>query len=160
MRLSRAPPKVVLSYALLMDTHCGPLTHACFQSGKATGGLGRVWPQRGGSRQLLAEGGREAYRGSSRSPCCQVGGDSLGGSSLCRPRPALYLGRVGGCLLGVISQALGGPFQTPKYLLHLLPSTAVSDKNSFLFPSWKQASCPLLELSAFQSQLPAGIWWN
>lgn len=76
-----------------------------------------------------------------QTPCWQAvaggGGGWLAGRQLAlQPETnIIYLGRVGGCLLGVISQALGGPFQAPKYLLHLLPAVAVPDKNSFLFPS-------------------------
>lgn len=80
---------------------------------------------------------KRPYRGSCRTMLPGGGGGRLAGRQLVlQPETnIIYLGRVGGCLLGVISQALGGPFQTPKYLLHLLPAVAVPDKNSFLFPS-------------------------
>lgn len=79
--ISRAPPKVVFSYTLLMDTHHGPLSHVCFQSGYATGVLRRVRPQRGSSRRLLAEGGPEACRGFKQKPMLP-GGRRLAGRQL------------------------------------------------------------------------------
>jgi hypothetical protein len=47
-------------------------------------------------------------------------------------------------LLGEISQARGwGAFQAPKYLLHLLPAAAVSDKGvAFCWRARKPASHP------------------
>lgn len=81
-------------------------------------------------------GGQEALQRLVQNPMLPGGGRLAGRQLALQPETnIIYLGRVGGCLLGVISQALGGPFQTPKYLLHLLPAVAVPDKNSFLFPS-------------------------
>lgn len=83
-----------------------------------------------------AVGGQEALQRLMQNPKLPGGGRLAGRRLALQPETnIIYLGRVGGCLLGVISQALGGPFKTPKYLLHLLPAVAVPDKNSFLFPS-------------------------
>lgn len=80
--------------------------------------------------------GQEALQRLMQNHAAGGGGRLAGRQLVLQPETnIIYLGRVGGCLLGVISQALGGPFQTPKYLLHLLPAVAVPDKNSFLFPS-------------------------
>lgn len=112
-------------------THHGSSAYACLESGNVTGGLrgARSQPDGSGWSRDPTEAHVEPHAAR------RGGGGWLGGSLLCSLRPTLYLGRVGGCLLGVISQALGGPFQTPKYLLHLLPAIAVPDKSIFLFLS-------------------------
>ena len=64
-----------------------------------------------------------------------------GGSSWRQLRPALYLGRVGGCRLGDFTGS-GSPFQAPKYLLHLLPGASRLSENSFPFTSEGESEAP------------------
>ena len=82
------------------------------------------------------------------APLVDGGFAQLGGSSGSL-RPALYLGRVGGPPTLCDITGSGGLFQTPKYLLHLLPGAGnLSDGRTALRPRLRKEASWLLRVRA------------